>query len=402
MKPTIAKVVNPLGTVVNVHSDEENEQEPVEEDVIHENCDEALFRPFVATKTVAYHNRVKRYGDNIITKSLEGTTEVAVKVLQKSENNQYSSLPTSPSKPENFKNMPNSLKHDDNVFIEKNIKQICDHNVTAINNKIVDIGSSDEMDSHFKESEGIILDIPPPLENEDFFSLEHISKADTFEDAVDCEDNTKVISKKDKRNNNKKGRTHEDEDVFTEEKFPTKKTRKPKSKLGVKIININNDNVKSETNIAECSAEITLTTPLKRSWNSVAASKPIEKTVFVKEEKKNTEDLPPIEFIEEFTITLPKKSCIATSNLIDIDTPLQEKSLTGNIAKNLLDASGDSNLLKIDKSSDDEKGESSSSQAEVTESDDSGRVPDLSVFENMTESKVVTQTKSSKRKKKKK
>lgn len=404
MKPTIAKVVNPLGTVVNVHSDEDIEQDPVEEDVIHENCDEALFRPFVASKTVAYQNKVKRYGDNIITKSLEGTTEVAVKVLKKGENKHYNSLPTSPAKPEKeevYTDMPKSLKHGIEVCMDNKSKQICDPNTNVITNNVVNVNPNHDIMTSLRESEGIIFDVPPPLENEDFFSLEHISKVDTFEDAVDCEDNCKAMSKRDKKDSAKKSNTH-DEDIVIEEKFVSKKSRKPKSKLGVKIVTVNTDYSKLEKTNVDYSAEITLPTPLKRSWNTVAASKPNDKTVLLKEEKKNTEELPPIDIIEEFTVTLPRKTCITTSDLIDIETPIQEKSLSDQLTKDLLDVSGDSNLLKIEKSSDDEKGESSSSQAEVTESDDSGRVPDISVFENLTESKTVIQTKSSKRKKKKK
>lgn len=53
MKPHttgIIKVVNPVGTVVTVHSDDETVIEPPDDSVIHENCDEALFRPVVAPK----------------------------------------------------------------------------------------------------------------------------------------------------------------------------------------------------------------------------------------------------------------------------------------------------------------------------------------------------------------
>ncbi|XP_017773235.1 PREDICTED: breast carcinoma-amplified sequence 3 homolog isoform X2 [Nicrophorus vespilloides] len=49
----VAKVVNPLGMVVTVQSDDELEVEPPEE-IIHENCDEALFRPVIASKAIVF------------------------------------------------------------------------------------------------------------------------------------------------------------------------------------------------------------------------------------------------------------------------------------------------------------------------------------------------------------
>lgn len=51
----VAKVVNPLGTVVTVPNDQEDlsgSEEPLEDAVIHENCDEALFRPVVGVRPV--------------------------------------------------------------------------------------------------------------------------------------------------------------------------------------------------------------------------------------------------------------------------------------------------------------------------------------------------------------
>lgn len=92
MKPTattttVAKVVNPLGTVVTVQSDEDDTEEIIEDVVIHENCDEALFRPVVAPKAVFYsENKPKPCPpEHILTKSLEANTEVAVKIINKKE-----------------------------------------------------------------------------------------------------------------------------------------------------------------------------------------------------------------------------------------------------------------------------------------------------------------------------
>lgn len=50
----VAKVVNPLGTVVTVPNDQDelSSEEPLEDAVIHENCDEALFRPVVGVRPI--------------------------------------------------------------------------------------------------------------------------------------------------------------------------------------------------------------------------------------------------------------------------------------------------------------------------------------------------------------
>ncbi|XP_066246460.1 breast carcinoma-amplified sequence 3 homolog [Euwallacea similis] len=80
----IAKVVNPLGTVVTVYSDEDEEIPPHEDIVIYENCDETLFRPLVTPKSVSYVRSSKADG-NIMMQSLKGDTNVTVRVLDKSE-----------------------------------------------------------------------------------------------------------------------------------------------------------------------------------------------------------------------------------------------------------------------------------------------------------------------------
>lgn len=53
----VAKVVNPLGTVVTVPNDQEDiSYDEQEEAIIHENCDEALFRPVVGAKPICQSN----------------------------------------------------------------------------------------------------------------------------------------------------------------------------------------------------------------------------------------------------------------------------------------------------------------------------------------------------------
>ncbi|KAL1505720.1 hypothetical protein ABEB36_005219 [Hypothenemus hampei] len=79
---SIAKVVNPLGTVVTVHSDDETETAIAEEIVIYENCDEQLFRPLVTAKNIPYTSS-KADGSNIMMQSLRKDTNVTVRVLNK-------------------------------------------------------------------------------------------------------------------------------------------------------------------------------------------------------------------------------------------------------------------------------------------------------------------------------
>lgn len=81
---TVAKVVNPLGTVVTIQSDEEaTESDVLEDAIIHENCDEALFRPVVAPKAIFYSETKPKNcsSDHILTKSLDSNTEVTVKII---------------------------------------------------------------------------------------------------------------------------------------------------------------------------------------------------------------------------------------------------------------------------------------------------------------------------------
>lgn len=412
MKPAVAKVVNPLGTVVNVHSDDDNDIEPIEEDVIHENCDEALFRPVVASKTIAYHNKVKRYGDDIITKSLEGTTEVTVKVLKKSfaKDKQPRSRECSPTKLKNpaeneyssklpkQSNRSGSNKKTGSInVLKQNDTPLISTKVHTLKGSFIEIDPIDVVDTSFTQNKDIVLDLPQPHDNEDFFSLENITRLDTFEDALECEANSIAVSRKNKQVNSIKERVYDEEDV-TEEKIVSKKTRKPKTKLGVKIVNINTENIKTEKSLDDWSAAVTLSTLPKRSWSSIAAAKSNEKSLVDSFEKEKHRDPSPIEFCDDFTVSLQRKTCF-TSDLIDINTPQEEKPDKKEVEKDVVDISSESNFLKIDKSSDDEKGDSSS-QAEITESDDSGKIPNVS--EELTESKIATTTKSSRKKKKRK
>ncbi|CAG9819698.1 unnamed protein product [Phaedon cochleariae] len=358
MKPPVAKVVNPLGTVVTVQSDDDPEIEVCEE-IIHENCDEALFRPFVTPKAILCHEKTKRYGDNIITKSLEGNTEVAVKILKKSKGKPREASPKSAKVKAKVKPKP------DPVFDIPDFKPL----------PLED------------EDKAFCFELPP-LDNEDFFSLENLQKADNFEDARDCEETLILVTKPKPKSYNLEDSSENntsEENVFEDKTF-AKRPRKPKAKLGVKIVNMDKE---KEKTFEDCSAEIP---PPRKSWSSIAASKPKEKSLM------GELDLPKIEFMEEFTIQLPKKPFILSERIDITERTVEEDSNKGSLS-----VSEDLGLLKVDKSSDDEKGESSS-PVDTTESDDSGRVPEISsVFEDLTASKTtVPLSKNSRRRKKKK
>lgn len=423
MKPAVAKVVNPLGTVVNVHSDEEADIEVFEE-AIHENCDETLFRPVVAPKIVLNHDKVQ-YGDNILTKSLESTTEVAVKILKKSTANIEKSIPkmtATESKPK--ENTKESKKSRNKIVANVKIEPIFDlfdskpitkissePRITTEIEKITPLVPLEKLNIDFERSNKHILDFPP-LDNDNFFSLENISK-DTFEDA--SEEPTRTESKKSKNKGIKNNldhlsETNSSEENILEEKVVTKRNRKPKSKLGVKIINTNNENTNTyiEKNTDSVSAEITLPAPQKKSWSNIAASKPKQKCLIDCTEDDKTFDLPKIDFVdEEFTIQLPKKATPVLSNISDFininDT--EEEKFDTDTDKDIfsipdIPESDDSVLFKTHKCSDDEKGELSSSPADTTESDDSGKISTTTVL--LTETKVTSNAKNCRKKKKKK
>lgn len=169
------------------------------------------------------------------------------------------------------------------------------------------------------------------------------------------------------------------EENVIEEKVITKKPRKPKPKLGVRIANVNKENGENPD-----LKNVTVSLPAKKSWSSIAASK-------TKEEDQ---------------------ADVTKNNLIEIDEEECKKDLLQpeeNYDFELKVVCEDLNVLKVDKSSDDEK--VSSSQTETTESDDSSKVPEVAmeteddVWQPMTENSNNSSnqtTKSSRRKSKKK
>lgn len=451
MKPTVvAKVVNPLGTVVTVQSDDETELEVSEDAVIHENCDEALFRPVIASKNIHYAElRTKpQRSDEIFTKSLESTTEVAVKILNKKEpvkintRNKIQDISSSVNKKTKTRESPPKQKDtklkDKSTKLDKinNEKENNKRTNTALigdSNLLCDISDpyNDITDSVKKsesnEDDPILLGNAiksskddfnfylPPLENDDFFSLENISKGDNFEDARDCTNET--FNKENKEFLCSKKEMQENSLIFASEEQPfeekslIKKIRKPKTKLGVKIGSVNKENVENTLNTSSLDKETTMPSS-KRSWSSIAASKPAEKSLIdsTEKEKEDSLDLPTIESVENFTVTLPKQnytSCIIMNDLIDINTPQEDKGEALEILPSDSDYTGeDLNLLKI---SDDEKIDTGSSPAETTtESDDSSKLPkDLAISNGDDDNPSLIKvsqpaSKSSKRKLKKK
>lgn len=205
------------------------------------------------------------------------------------------------------------------------------------------------------------IDLPPledPLKKSpDSPLFESILK---FEDAEDCTSNEKMTNALNKTES-------EITCSSEEEKITTRKTRKPKPKLGVKI-------TKEKENASLVESELN---PPKRSWNIVAASKPPKERII-------DLDLPEIECVETFTLKLPKKE-----NLIDID--VEENTKNEEVAE-------DFNLLKIDKSSDE-----NGSPTDTTESDDSSKIPAIVEDENTAPAQnLQSSSKNSRRKSKKK
>lgn len=426
MKPhtsaTVAKVVNPLGTVVTVQSDEEAEVVDVSDDVvILENCDEALFRPVVTPKPLHYTERPRTHSpDKIITKNLESNTEVTVKILTKKD--KLADAPKPIKKPRSRESSPKAPvskkaeKHTSNK-INKELRQ----NVVKTEETVelpraeakakVETKPKEEIrppkpDFKPKLDAKFISDFSDPLElpdtpnevkpSEELFDIPMPKPLDCnlFDDIIldtmmnldtklpqqekSSDDVFEDIVESASFKNNKESRSKREEkvevmtmdDSVSEERSFSKKPRKPKAKLGVKIATVNKENI--EKTLDDCTTDITLAPPPKRSWSSIASSKPAESDkvlIDTTEKEKN------LDFVEHFSVTLPQKSyssSVTNDDLINIDTPQEEQVEASESMNN--SANSDDNLLKIDKSSDDEKPDTGSSPNETTESDDSGKL----------------------------
>ncbi|XP_056641626.1 breast carcinoma-amplified sequence 3 homolog [Diorhabda sublineata] len=365
MKPAVAKVVNPLGTVVNVQSGDEPVVEVFEE-TIHENCDETLFRPIVAPKIIPNKNKVY-YDENILTKSLDSTTEVAVNILRKSTDGQ--------TRNEDSKNSKNETVAGGKV---EPIFDLSDHRPRTNLDEIEYI-------------ERTFVDYP--LENDDFFSLENL-KVDHFQEATEPPHSNENKKPKMNRNNLENlSENNSSEENVIEEKVVAKRNRKPKTKLGVKIASVVNNENTNPDKVTDPPAGITLPAPPKKSWSSIAVSKP--KTIIDCRDIDSQKIVFGVE--EQFTVQLPKKTPPNISDFIDINVSEDEKIDT-DTDKDIFSLPDDAFLSTSHKCSDEEKCDLSSSPAEATESDDSGKLPSTAFIET----KITSTSKNSKKKKKKK
>ncbi|KAL3267343.1 hypothetical protein HHI36_011474, partial [Cryptolaemus montrouzieri] len=426
MKPLatpVAKVVNPLGTVVTIQSDEETEKEQCEDAVIHENCDEALFRPIVAPKPILFSEGKPRTNptDTMIVRSLDNSTGVAVKILGKSKDISSNSLSnnkkTKHITEENVFTKPKVSNRTSNENEEKlelgRPKQIEEHFTSNDTTDSVNISNHFDSFNYDDTREPLVFpDLPtlesfdcglifeesrdnfkddidfPYLEVKNDTDKECEFKSDMFEDASDCYDDLYINSEK--HHNDKKENFNRNEEHITEEKVTPLKPRRPKAKLGVRIPN-KNFPTKNEEDLE----------PLlpRRSWSSVAALKPKEKILDVSD-KENCELL---DLSDDKGSKKSFSSGIKNVKLIHIETPPDEDAaieIVEPVLPEFRKNSWYSNVL--DKSSDEEK-LIDGSPGETTESDDSGKLPENRVTEDLISHTVIqTVSKAAKKKSKKK
>lgn len=405
---TVAKVVNPLGTVVTVQSDEDVEVEPTEE-IIHENCDEALFRPVVTSKAIIFAE-----SSNSQQKNLSHSLQSKSTRLPKTYTEKLHKIDDLRNERSVEKYNINKCESEVDSGIEKERSEsplFCD--TILINHLSKEIHSSQKNESlnttqtHSNNPKGksIVCNIsdtlaemqfvplsepkkpfnivmPPPLEK-----LEYPRRSESPEEplislqtptgsnerpseTIDDDQPLKPI-KKERRAKNDRYQGLEQKDIVSsseenvvEDKTLPKKARKPKTKLGVRITNINKENDEQKDDV---SVDFHVSLP-KKSWSSVAASKPTVKDSL--EFPGKTSD------VECITISNTLQSSALKQN-IESESTLSNKSTSSNILEPVKlhyepKLADNPDLLKLDKSSDEEKIESS--QTETTESDDSSKV----------------------------
>lgn len=292
------KVVNPLGTVVTVPDADVDCSKPAEEVVvIHENCDEALFRPVIASKSLHYadaNTNKTLIGDSICTKNLKSTTELTYKISN--------AIKTGGGKNKRSKN-------------EKNHLELGSH--------------KPEMNSRPSTVKMLVAEQQPPPD------CDFVEKNDVFEPEI-------PLNFEDAQDAPLKNSSSEENVI--EDKIVTKKARKPKAKLGVRI-----PTVKIEEE------------PPKKSWSTIVSTK-------------------------------------QSKELIDLDFQLAQCE---QLAKDLFV----DDVFNETKCSDDEK--INGSQTETTESDDSAKIPkqiedstnQLEIFVDTNSQMKPTKRKSKKKKK---
>ncbi|KAK5643923.1 hypothetical protein RI129_007768 [Pyrocoelia pectoralis] len=464
MKPhttSVAKVVNPLGTVVTIHSDEDTVIEDVEDAVIHENCDEALFRPVVTPKSHLFtESKMLNANKSISNKcTLENVkdNDKQTKKINTSLSHMKTKIETDVNKML-LKN--NRLEHkstsQSDVKIEKNVdvtvtqkktkpksKQIVgDKNIDK--EKILEPNTKQNLEPIVQNGDSqtmpvlkTLISTPDLVDNVSTFNFpiaikpkhhddlnEHEKfaftplfnkndpvKEDRFEDARS--ENTELcptfIMDSQKENKLPKTTKHnrEIEEVTLsseEEKNATKKIRKPKAKLGVRL-----SKSKEVEKEIETSVEITLPPP-KKTWSSIVSSKPPTESEL--KLPPPILDLPNCgETDQAEQEDMPKKSysTAAKQHLFEIDpnedTCNSEVLLPERVYKQLEDTSVIDDC-KHEVKSDDEKQDNCGSQNETTESDDSSKVIAMDTEEDSCQPETAKDTstsdKSIKKKSKKK
>lgn len=368
----VAKVVNPLGTVVTLlQSDDDDCQEAdrqSEDVVIHENCDEALFRPVVASKTLCVFSEPK-----IVTNSLPDTQTAIVETPSLVSTGPKNYANKSRSNLTNIRNK-STFNEEESLNSNKNHKTKTPKKAEKAKSLpqkevVFDYDSNKSKASKTETLDGALLhqldsfiDHSIPSHENDF-TFEPTSKTKSDVDGSKTKSNEwnemsyeytfdenekQLLSKElfDIENSIKLNYEQYNKmatDEKNDEKQMTKRTRKPKTKLGVRL----------------------------------------GKTIEPFDVTKSDEEQP----IEKIVVTLPPPS--SPSPPLCPPPPTTKKSWSSIAAQKPADGVVESNnipalerenapnLLKVGDKSDDEKQENVSSQSETTESDDSSKVVQL-------------------------
>lgn len=120
----VAKVVNPLGTVVTVPNDQEelSNEEPVDDAIIHENCDEALFRPVVGARPII-HPKITTQEE---TKNDKNVTETQrYQGLKSEEIVKMNNPPEKTNKKNKKSKQKQQIKESPTVIEQLPVKELC-------------------------------------------------------------------------------------------------------------------------------------------------------------------------------------------------------------------------------------------------------------------------------------